>query len=74
MDENEDPSVPIDETMATFEGTAQSHLIRTWSATPAQRLAWLEEAIELAHSKVEALPQRNSNGSSEVKKSENREA
>ncbi|MEO7793841.1 MAG: hypothetical protein ABIV06_03645 [Thermoanaerobaculia bacterium] len=33
----------------TWEGHAQWQLERTLSATPLQRLAWLEEAILLAH-------------------------
>ena len=41
--------------MGTFEETARSHVKRFWSATPAQRLAWLEEAIELAY-QAGALP------------------
>ncbi|MDR4495140.1 MAG: hypothetical protein AB7P17_09375 [Nitrospirales bacterium] len=36
-------------TMGTFEETVQSQLRQSWSATPAQRLAWLEEALELAY-------------------------
>jgi len=32
-----------------FEETARSHLDYSWSATPSQRLAWLEEARELAY-------------------------
>lgn len=47
--------------MGTFEGTARSHLKRTWSATPAQRLAWLEEALTIAY-QAGALPLRINNG------------
>lgn len=34
---------------ATFDENERRLLERTLSATPAQRLAWLEEALELAH-------------------------
>ena len=47
MGEQSDP--PPQETMGTFEETARSHLRQSLSATPAQRLAWLEEALELAY-------------------------
>lgn len=49
MSEQSSQPLPSQETMGTFEETARSHLERTWSATPAQRLAWLEEALELAY-------------------------
>lgn len=55
MGEGADQPVQGQMDMGTFEETARSHLERTWSATPAQRLAWLEEAIHLAH-QVGALP------------------
>lgn len=34
---------------ATWEGARRDHLRLALSATPAQRLAWLEEALELAY-------------------------
>jgi hypothetical protein len=34
---------------ATWEGTRKQLLESTLAATPAQRLAWLEEMLELAH-------------------------
>ncbi len=34
---------------ATWEGARKDHFRLALSATPAQRLAWLEEALELAH-------------------------
>ena len=33
----------------TFKETEHQLLKRSWSATPAQRLVWLEEALELAY-------------------------
>jgi hypothetical protein len=51
--------------MGTFEETARSHLERTWSATPAQRLAWLEEALELAY-QAGALPLKTRKDKSET--------
>lgn len=44
------------ETMGTFAETERDLLIRTCSATPAQRLAWLEEALEFAY-RAGAIPQ-----------------
>lgn len=40
---------------ATWEGSERLHLQATLRTTPAQRLAWLEEAIELAF-RAGALP------------------
>jgi len=34
---------------ATWEGAREQLLKATLAATPAQRLAWLEEMLELAH-------------------------
>lgn len=34
---------------ATWEGARRQHLEATRAATPAQRLAWLEEVLELAY-------------------------
>ena len=34
---------------ATWEGAREQLLMATFAATPAQRLAWLEEMLELAH-------------------------
>lgn len=34
---------------ATWEGVRRQRLESTVAATPAQRLAWLEEALELAY-------------------------
>jgi hypothetical protein len=41
----------------SWEGSQLHRLARTLAATPAQRLAWLEEAIELAWQSG-ALPRR----------------
>ncbi len=41
----------------TFKETENQLLKRTLSATPAQRLAWLEEALELAY-QAGALPSK----------------
>jgi hypothetical protein len=49
MREKSEPQTPFQETMGTFEETARSHLQQSLTATPAQRLAWLEEALELAY-------------------------
>ena len=49
MGEQSKPRTPSQETMGTFEETTRSHLQQSLSATPAQRLAWLEEALELAY-------------------------
>ncbi len=55
MGEQSEPQAPSQKTMGTFEETARSHLQQSLSATPAQRLAWLEEALELAY-QAGALP------------------
>lgn len=57
MGEQSEPPTPSQETMGTFEETARSHLQQSLSATPAQRLAWLEEALELAYQSG-ALPSK----------------
>lgn len=57
--------LPPQETMGTFEETARSHLKCTLSATPAQRLAWLEEALELAY-QAGALPLKTRKEKSET--------
>lgn len=48
-----------DDGAARWDGSWQAHRQAQrrawWTATPAQRLAWLEEAIALAH-RVGALP------------------
>ena len=49
MSEHSERPPHFQDTMGTFEETARSQLHRSWSATPAQRLAWLEEALELAY-------------------------
>ena len=49
MGEQTDQPVHSQVAMGTSEGIARSHWKHTWSATPAQRLAWLKEAIKLAH-------------------------
>ncbi|MEC4679884.1 MAG: hypothetical protein VST67_04200 [Nitrospirota bacterium] len=59
MGEQSEPPTPTQETMGTFEEAARSHIKQSLSATPAQRLAWLEEALELAY-QAGALPLRNS--------------
>ncbi len=41
-----------------WEGTRQRQLTAGLAATPAQRLAWLEDAIRLAH-RTGALPRRS---------------
>lgn len=40
---------------ASWEGTRRFQLERASDATPAERLAWLEQAIELAY-RTRALP------------------
>lgn len=40
---------PGDRWNATWEGTQRQHLESTLAATPAQRLAWLEEMLEIAY-------------------------
>lgn len=45
-------------TIGTFEETARRHLKSTWEATPAQRLAWLEEALEFAYRAGSLKPRR----------------
>lgn len=57
MGEKSEPQTPSQETMGTFEETARSHLQQSLLATPAQRLAWLEEALELAY-QAGALPSK----------------
>jgi len=41
----------------TLKETEHQLLKRSWSATPAQRLAWLEEALELAY-QADTLPSK----------------
>jgi len=60
MGEQSKPSTPSQETMGTFEETARSHLQQSFSATPTQPLAWLEEALELAY-RTEALQSKTKN-------------
>ena len=40
---------PADRWDATWEGARRQLLESTLAATPAQRLAWLEEVLEIAH-------------------------
>ena len=47
--------------LGTFQETACSHLKCSWSATPAQRLLWLEEALTLAY-QAGAIPLRTLSG------------
>ena len=56
MGEQINPEVPYG-TIGTFEETTRSHIQQSLSATPAQRLAWLEEALELAY-QAGALPSK----------------
>ena len=42
-------SEPTEDWKATWEGAREQLLKATLAATPAQRLAWLEEALELAY-------------------------
>jgi len=46
MTERRESADPWD---ATWEGARKQLLESTLAATPAQRLAWLEEMLELAH-------------------------
>jgi hypothetical protein len=55
MNEEPDKEPPATETIGTFTETERNLLVRTWSATPAQRLAWLEEALEFAY-RAGAIP------------------
>ena len=41
----------------SFEGTRRYHLTVTLSVTPAERLVWLEELIDLAY-RAGALPRK----------------
>jgi len=43
-----EPPEPADRWDATWEGARKQLLKSTLAATPAQRLAWLEEMLELA--------------------------
>ena len=49
MSEQSSQPCPSQETLGTFEQTARSHLKHSWTATPTQCLAWLEEALEIAY-------------------------
>ncbi len=49
---------------ATWEGTRRQTLETTLAATPAQRLEWLEEMIELAHRAGALGPRQPERGSS----------
>jgi hypothetical protein len=44
-----DPAETSDSWDATWEGTRKQLLKSSLAATPAQRLAWLEEVLELAY-------------------------
>ena len=44
-----EPAESADRWDATWEGARKQLLESTLAATPAQRLAWLEEMLELAH-------------------------
>jgi hypothetical protein len=55
-DDERDPT-PHDEWRTGWEAHRVHQLTLALEATPAQRLAWLEEAISLAH-RVGALPKR----------------
>ena len=44
-----EPTETSDSWNATWEGVRKQLLRSTLAATPAQRLAWLEEALELAY-------------------------
>jgi hypothetical protein len=44
-----DQEASLDRWDATWEGARRQLLRSTLSATPAQRLAWLEEMLELAY-------------------------
>lgn len=72
MSEQSDQPLPFQDTMGTFEETARSHLKHTSSATPAQRLAWLEEALELAY-QAGALPLKTRKDQSEEESSGKKE-
>ena len=49
---------PSQDGIGTFEETARRHLKSTWEATPAQRLAWLEEALDFAYRAGSLTPRR----------------
>ena len=49
MSDPEQDKQPEKWEFATWEGARKDHLRLALSATPAQRLAWLEEAMELAY-------------------------
>lgn len=57
MDSRKPAEEPLDDWGAGWEAQRQHQLTMGFSATPAQRLAWLEDMIELAH-RTGALPRR----------------
>lgn len=46
---------------ATWDGARRVQIAQACAATPAERLAWLEQAIELAH-RTGALPREPRDG------------
>lgn len=73
MNNTSSQPLPSQKTMGTFEETVRSHLECTLSATPAQRLAWLEEALELAY-QAGALPLKTRIDRFETENSEKKKA
>jgi hypothetical protein len=49
MNEELDSQSSSPKTMGRFAETERNLLVRIWLATSAQRLAWLEEALEFAY-------------------------
>ncbi len=47
--QNRIPAEPVDHRDAAWEGARRQLLEATLAATPAQRLVWLEEMLELAY-------------------------
>ena len=63
MSEDADREVPLDVDRDSWARNERERRLIGLNATPAQRLAWLEAAIELAY-RTGALPKRNGEDSS----------
>ena len=57
MAERNSHTVAADDWSASWEGHRRAQLTRALAATPAQRLAWLEEMLALAY-RTGALPRK----------------
>jgi hypothetical protein len=56
-DEVRDTDTRAERVAADFDGHRRAQILRRLRTTPAERLRWLEEAIEFAH-RAGALPRR----------------